>query len=70
MTGQTILLQVTEESTVLDVKKAYQQKEGHPVNEAEFVFSGNNLYDAMTMRDAGISDGDTLHLILSLVGGK
>ena len=71
MNGQATQIPITSETmTIGDVKKAYSAKCGVPVEQQELVFSGKNLEDTMTMRDAGIDSESTLHLVLRLRGGN
>ena len=61
--GGTIVLHVTPDDTIKDVKKKIKKQEGIPVDDQFLFFDGDQLEDNdATLTESGIRHGDTLDL--------
>ena len=69
LTDKRLLLDVTSSSTVEDVKRLIQCREGIPTGQQRLLFAGSQLEDGRTLRDYKIQPKSTIHLILRLRGG-
>jgi hypothetical protein len=58
MTGKSIGIEMDcSVSTVLDVKRLFQEKEGIPVDTTRFVYNGKQLEDYRLLSDYGRQPG-------------
>lgn len=69
MTGKTVSVQVTPDTTVLGLKELLQDKEGIPPDQQRLIFDGQNLGDGFLLTDYGVGCDASLHLVLRLRGG-
>jgi len=69
LTGKTITIEVNTADTIFDLKCFIQDKEGIPPDQQRLVYGGNQLEEDATLKDYGIDNGETLHLVLRLRGG-
>ncbi len=72
LTGKSIVLELPKgpDTTVLDVKRMIQDKEGLPLDQQRLVYAGKLLEDDDTLQTNNIQRESTLHLILRLPGGR
>ncbi|XP_063427410.1 uncharacterized protein LOC134710924 [Mytilus trossulus] len=69
LTGKTTSIQIDRRCTIWDLKHAIQDKGGIAPDQQRLVYKGQQLTDDCTLDDYGITDEDTLHMILRLRGG-
>jgi len=69
LTGLTIAFDVAPYDTVLSLKQKIMERQGVPVSQQRLVFSAKQLADSRTLRDNGISNSSTIHLITRMLGG-
>ncbi|KAJ3446894.1 hypothetical protein M0812_07889 [Anaeramoeba flamelloides] len=70
LTGKTITLNLSNFSSILELKKAIKEKEGINENEQRLLFGGKQLQDNLTLVQYNIHALSTIHLVLRLRGGK
>ena len=68
LTGKTLTLKIERSSTVEQVKDAIFKMEGIPIDEQRLIFKQKQLKDHESLSDYDIMDGDTIQLILRLLG--
>jgi ubiquitin len=66
LTGKTIEIPCQSASTVAAVKLKILEHEGIPTDQQRLIFAGRQLEDGKHLYDYGISNGNTLHLVLRL----
>lgn len=66
LVGKTVMVRLPPNSTVLDVKRKFQDQEGVPACSQRLIFGGNQLKDGQTLRDCNVDSGSTLHVVLGL----
>ena len=69
LTGSRIVIQVTNDFTVAEVKAAVEIKEGIKAHEQRLVFNTKTLEDHQTVADVGITPNSTIFLIVLIRGG-
>lgn len=70
LTGKTITVcGLVSSSSVEELKCRVQRLEGIPPDQQRLIFAGNQLEDAKSIGEFGVSKEATLHLILRLRGG-
>lgn len=67
-TGKTLTLSVCSRSTVGEVKRNVQDREGIPPDQQSLLFNGRDMEDDRTLGDYNIPHQSTLHLRLKLSG--
>lgn len=67
--GGFLVLTVSADTTVLQLKQAIEVRNGTPVRMQALVYGAKPLIDETTLGDYGIVDNSTVHLTLRLMGG-
>jgi len=70
LTGRTIMIEAKNTTSIYDVRKSIDDKEGIPPNRQRLIYAGRGLvrYDYLLL-DYGIRKESTLHMVLILRGG-
>lgn len=69
VTGRFLVLTVSAETTVLQLKQAIQDRDGTPVRTQALVYRAKPLIDERTLGDYAVKDNSTIDLGLRLLGG-
>ncbi|GAA6059124.1 hypothetical protein JCM10212_003871 [Sporobolomyces blumeae] len=70
LTGKEIELDIEPTWTVDKIKVALEEKEGIPPVQQRLIFYGKAMPDEKTAAELKVEGGSTLHLVLSLRGGR
>ncbi|KAK0454188.1 uncharacterized protein EV420DRAFT_604625 [Desarmillaria tabescens] len=70
LTGKTITLFVEPSALVSDLAEKIQDKEGIPLNQQRFIFTGKNIEFERRISDYNIGHESTVHLVLKLRGER
>ena len=70
LTGKTFILDYKSDSTILEVKKQIQDKEGIPAGLQTILFDGNQLEDNIKLIDVRIKESKYLYMVQRLSGGS
>ena len=68
--GKSLALQVQSSYTIQKVKEEFEIIQGTPVAEQRFIYDGKQLENHKVLSDYNIKDGDTIHFVMRLHGGK
>ncbi|XP_065913123.1 uncharacterized protein [Dysidea avara] len=69
MTGKTTLVKVPYGSTVKKLKEEIKQTLGIAVDEQRLIFFAVQLEDGDKLRDRGVQNNNTIHLVVRIKGG-
>ena len=69
LTGKTLTLVVTRNTTIAEVMMRIQDKGGVPSDRQRLIFSGKQLDPPRTLKDHNVTPESTLHMILRLHDG-
>jgi len=69
LTGKSLTIYIESTSTVFELKKLIQSKEGIPPNQQRLIFYGRQLEDNKTLEYHKIYKECTIHLCLNMRGG-
>ncbi|KAG2386239.1 hypothetical protein C9374_002685 [Naegleria lovaniensis] len=70
VTGKTLTLQIERNDHIEKIKSQISEKENIPTCQQRLLFGGKPLQDLKTVLDYDIQQESTIHLLLSLKGGK
>lgn len=70
LTGRDIPVDIEPTDKVIRIKEMMEEKEGIPPAQQRLIFNGSQLDDNLTVADSGIQAGTSLHLVLTLRGGR
>lgn len=71
LTGKKLVLDMTTESTAMDLFIALQNKEGLPPEKTRAIAFGKQIeHDERKLVEYGIKEGSTVHLVLQLRGSS
>lgn len=70
LTGRDIPIDIEPSDKIIRVKEMMEEKEGIPPSQQRLIFNGSQLNDDSTVQESNISAGSSLHLVLTLRGGK
>jgi hypothetical protein len=60
--GSTLTLNdITNETPISELKRLFHEKKGVPIKNIRLIFSGKDLNDILTVKQAGISKGSTIY---------
>lgn len=69
LTGRSIDIQITCQMSIKELKMIIQEKEGIPIEQQRFIFSGRQLEDSMFVGMYNITKEANINLVLRLRGG-
>ena len=69
LTGKTFTVLAAPSNTVAYLKAAISDSEHYPPGQQRIIFAGRQLEDGKQLRDCGITNESTVHLVLRLRGG-
>ena len=70
LSGRKLSLDFEPTQKVEEIKNALQEKEGIPVQQIRLIYSGKILKDELTIKEANISPGTTLMMMMHLRGAS
>ena len=68
LTGRKQSVQVDDNTLVLDLKEAIQEKEGIPVDQIRLIYAGKQLLDNNNIAEYKIEPGKYIHMVIQLRG--
>lgn len=68
-TGRSIRIEITYQTSIEELKRKIQEKDGTPVEQQRFVFAGKDFKDSMLLGMYNIQKDSTIHLLLRCRGG-
>lgn len=68
LTARKTAIDVDDSTTIMDIKKELNEKEGISVEQIRLIFQGRQMSDAATLGSLGVKAGDQLHMVLALRG--
>lgn len=69
LTGKTIVLEITPETTIEEIKNKIEDREGVPAEEQRLIYAERQLENCHLAADYDIKKDSTLHLVMNLCGG-
>lgn len=70
LTGRDILVDIEPSDVIIRIKEMMEEKEGIAPLQQRLIFNGKQLDDDKTVEQSGITPGSSLHLVLTLRGGR
>lgn len=67
--GTELQIKVDKKMTVLELKKAIEEKEAISVEQQRLIYAGKQLLDTNALEVYNIKADDVLHMVLALRGG-
>ncbi len=68
--GSKIILEVKPETTFGELKKKISREKNLPEDTFVLAFKGREQADHLTLKEAGVIEGDKIYLIVRTEGGK
>ena len=69
LSGRTIVVDVTDNDKISDIKNRICHKEGISVSHQRLIFAGKKIENEEQLSSYNVKDGSTLHMTLALYGG-
>ncbi|GAA6038686.1 hypothetical protein JCM8097_002345 [Rhodosporidiobolus ruineniae] len=70
LTGKEIELDIEPSHTTTQIKEQLEEKEGIPPAQQRLIFLGKAMPDDKSAQELKVEAGSTLHLVLTLRGGR
>ena len=66
LTGRKLYVDYQEEDSILSLKQTIQEREGIPVDQIKFIYSGRQMNDKQKLLHYKVTPGGIVHMVLEL----